>query len=91
MFDTFLKSVERENPKIDKKNWNKLFKQIKEMIAGVIGWQVCDEKLFNPVCYFVVETLSQSGKSVTLFFQTLSASEQRHSLVEKEAYAIAIK
>ena len=36
----------------------------------------------------IAATLNQSGRPVAFFSRTLSGSEQRHSAVEKEAYAI---
>ena len=38
--------------------------------------------------YVIAATLSQGGRPVAFFSRTLSASEQRHSAVEKEAAAI---
>ena len=36
----------------------------------------------------IAATLNQSGRPVAFFSRTLTGSEQRHSAVEKEAYAI---
>ncbi len=36
----------------------------------------------------IAATLNQAGRPVAFFSQTLSHTEQRHSYVEKEAYAI---
>jgi len=38
--------------------------------------------------YAIAATLNQSGRPVAFFSRTLTGSEQRHSSVEKEAYAI---
>ena len=38
--------------------------------------------------FAIAATLTQSGRPVAFFSRTLSTSEQRHSSVEKEAYAI---
>jgi len=38
--------------------------------------------------FAIAATLNQSGRPVAFFARTLSSSEQRHSSVEKEAYAI---
>ncbi|KRY57138.1 Retrovirus-related Pol polyprotein from transposon 17.6 [Trichinella britovi] len=64
---------------------------IKDIVNSVVT-AIDDELQFTVEIdasdHAIVATLSQLGKPVAFFSRMLSDSEQRHSSVEKEAYAI---
>lgn len=68
------------------------FHQLKNDLINAVVASINDEATFTVETdaseYAIAAQLTQLGRPVAFFSRTLSKSEQRHSSVEKEAYAI---
>ena len=70
----------------------KAFQSLKKEIAGAAIVSIDNEAQFvvetDASDKAIAATLNQQGRPVAFFSRTLSQTEQRHSSVEKEAYAV---
>ena len=68
------------------------FQSLQEDIAKAVVQAIDNNVTFEVETdaseYAIAATLNQAGRPVAFFSRTLNQTEQKHSAVEKEAYAI---